>query len=193
MKLHHESKKDLIADGALSCFLESGYNGTSVNEIARVSGVSKGGIYCYFKSKEEIFLYIFGRWNTELLKEFTVLIEKAGSAAGKITMCGEYYLEKIDSPISALVAEFFLKVKDQEFVKLDAYTVSYNSLKGIIESGVETGEFKPVQAEAATCALIALFDGIGLQWLVFKDKRLLKQTLMTALDIFLTGLCNNQS
>lgn len=46
-----DSKKDLIADAALACFLSTGYGGTSVDDIVKASGMSKGGIYWHFKSR----------------------------------------------------------------------------------------------------------------------------------------------
>ena len=48
-------KRRQILDGARTVFLTSGFDGASMNEIARVAGVSKGTLYVYFDSKEELF------------------------------------------------------------------------------------------------------------------------------------------
>lgn len=51
-----DSQKRLqILEGARKVFLEDGFAGASMNEIARVSGVSKGTLYVYFQSKEALF------------------------------------------------------------------------------------------------------------------------------------------
>jgi AcrR family transcriptional regulator len=51
-----DSKKRLqILDGARKVFLADGFDGASMNEIARVAGVSKGTLYVYFASKEALF------------------------------------------------------------------------------------------------------------------------------------------
>jgi len=48
-------KRQQIIDGACRVFLEHGFDAASMGEIAREAGVSKGTLYVYFKSKEELF------------------------------------------------------------------------------------------------------------------------------------------
>ena len=52
------SRKSHIIECAFQVFSEKGFSDTSMEDIVIKSGVSKGGIYNYFKSKEEIFLEI---------------------------------------------------------------------------------------------------------------------------------------
>lgn len=49
------AKRRQILDGARRVFLSAGFDGTSMNEVARAAGVSKGTLYVYFASKEELF------------------------------------------------------------------------------------------------------------------------------------------
>ena len=49
------SKRRQIFDGARRVFLDSGFDAASMNEIARIAGVSKGTLYVYFDSKEALF------------------------------------------------------------------------------------------------------------------------------------------
>ncbi len=61
--LHHDdsrrhdggAKRRQIMDGARSVFLATGFDGASMNDIARAAGVSKGTLYSYFGSKDELF------------------------------------------------------------------------------------------------------------------------------------------
>ena len=48
-------KRRQIVEGASAVFLEMGFDGASMSEIARRAGVSKGTLYVYFKNKEELF------------------------------------------------------------------------------------------------------------------------------------------
>ena len=45
-----------ILDGARRVFLADGFDGASMNDIAREAGVSKGTLYVYFDSKEALFV-----------------------------------------------------------------------------------------------------------------------------------------
>jgi AcrR family transcriptional regulator len=49
------AKRRQVMEGARTVFLASGFDGASMNDIARVSGVSKGTLYVYFDSKERLF------------------------------------------------------------------------------------------------------------------------------------------
>jgi len=49
------AKRRQIMEGARRAFLADGFDGASMNDIARVAGVSKGTLYVYFDSKEQLF------------------------------------------------------------------------------------------------------------------------------------------
>jgi AcrR family transcriptional regulator len=55
------AKRRQIIEGAKQVFLAQGFDAASMGEIARVAGVSKGTLYVYFKSKEELFDAIVGQ------------------------------------------------------------------------------------------------------------------------------------
>jgi len=188
-------KKDLIADAALSCFLYSGYSGTSMNEIVQASGISKGGIYWHFKSKDEIFLYIinkrFGEWDRELRTR----LKADGSAKEELSKFVEFFLEIIVAPVLALIHEFLLHIKDKEMLSR-VYDCNNNSCKNhiinnIIQDGITRGEFKNIDPETAANVFIGIFEGISMQWFTqHNDKKILERTAKTALDIFLEGISN---
>ncbi len=56
-----EQTREQILDAALSLFLQQGYNGTSMRQIAAEAGIALGGIYNHFPNKEELFRQVFFR------------------------------------------------------------------------------------------------------------------------------------
>jgi AcrR family transcriptional regulator len=54
-QIRGEQTRTAILDAAMNLFLESGYNGTSMRQIANEAGVALGGIYNHFPGKEDIF------------------------------------------------------------------------------------------------------------------------------------------
>lgn len=56
-------RKTDILKTALGLFSQKGYYATSIDDITREAGISKGLIYTYFKSKEEIFFELAEHWN----------------------------------------------------------------------------------------------------------------------------------
>lgn len=55
------SKREEVLAVASECFLNKGYDGTSINVMAREAGISKESIYRYFGSKEDLFLAVVER------------------------------------------------------------------------------------------------------------------------------------
>ncbi len=55
------AKRDQILDGAQKIFMENGFEGTSMNDVTRAAGVSKGTVYVYFSSKEDLFTALVER------------------------------------------------------------------------------------------------------------------------------------
>jgi len=49
------AKRRQIVEGARQVFLSAGFDGASMNDVARTAGVSKGTLYAYFDSKDELF------------------------------------------------------------------------------------------------------------------------------------------
>jgi AcrR family transcriptional regulator len=188
-------KKDLIADAALACFLSSGYNGTTMDDIVKASGISKGGIYWHFKSKDEIVLYIiekcFNEWNRELINRLNS-DDSAKEALGKIV---DYFLEVIVAPVLSFAHEFLLIIKDKEiFERACAYINNANNshiVSNIIQAGVAKGEFKEIDTKTAANVFKGILDGISFQWFTqYDDRKELERTAKTALDIFLHGISN---
>ncbi|MDR0368629.1 MAG: TetR/AcrR family transcriptional regulator [Bacteroidales bacterium] len=66
-----KQKRQLIKDTALNLFAERGYEATSINEIACAADISKGLMYNYFASKEELLHTI---WD-DLIEEFKRIID----------------------------------------------------------------------------------------------------------------------
>lgn len=56
IKIVHTSKRQQILQGAISVFLKQGYEGTSMDRIAGVAGVSKNTIYNHFQDKKDLFV-----------------------------------------------------------------------------------------------------------------------------------------
>ena len=73
MSVREKSTKERILDEALKLFAQSGYKGTSMNDIADRLGVTKAALYKHYKSKQEILDSIvekMNRMDQERVKEY---------------------------------------------------------------------------------------------------------------------------
>ena len=53
---HREERKNLILQAAKEVFINKGFNATTIQDIIDHSGVSRGGVYTYFKNTVDIFI-----------------------------------------------------------------------------------------------------------------------------------------
>src|SRR5580698_11079716 len=76
--LDGSAKRRQVMEGARTVFLASGFDGASMNDIARVSGVSKGTLYVYFDSKERLFEALIREERRQQAERLTLFIPGEG-------------------------------------------------------------------------------------------------------------------
>jgi AcrR family transcriptional regulator len=69
-ELIRQEKRELIMDTALELFAEKSYDNCSISDISKKAKISKGLMYNYFKSKEELLLAILNRGLDRIMKIF---------------------------------------------------------------------------------------------------------------------------
>jgi AcrR family transcriptional regulator len=103
--LEHESarkhdggaKRRQIMDGARTVFLSAGFDGASMNDIAREAGVSKGTLYAYFTSKDELFEAII-RGEYAQAAERLCVFRREGDARAMLTDFGVRLMLRMTEP-----------------------------------------------------------------------------------------------
>jgi AcrR family transcriptional regulator len=92
------SKRRQIVGGARQVFMAQGFDAASMGEIARVAGVSKGTLYVYFKSKEELFEAIVRQECQANAEQIFDLDPVDHDVEGVLTRLGVKYVEFVCRP-----------------------------------------------------------------------------------------------
>src|SRR5882762_3375248 len=71
-----ETRPQELLDAALMLFVEKGFAATRSDEVARAAGVSKGTLYLYYPSKEELFKAVVRQNLSSLIAEGEELVDK---------------------------------------------------------------------------------------------------------------------
>src|SRR3984957_11428111 len=95
------SKRRQIIEGARQVFMAQGFDAASMGEIARVAGVSKGTLYVYFKSKEELFEAVVGRQCRAQAEQIFNLDPEDHDVDGVLTRLGVAFVEFLCRPGAA--------------------------------------------------------------------------------------------
>ena len=94
------AKRRQIIDGARTVFLADGFDAASMNEIARSAGVSKGTLYVYFASKEELFAALIREEKREQAEQTCQLDMDDRNVEAVLLGFGERLLDRIFRPTS---------------------------------------------------------------------------------------------
>ncbi len=156
-----EARPGELLDAALALFVEKGFAATRVEEVAARAGVSKGTLFLYFPSKEDLFKAVvretiagrFTEWNEEL-EAFD------GSSAELVHYCMRSWWERIGmtaaSGITKLVmSEAGMFPEIAAFYQQEVIGPGHDLLKRILQRGIDRGEFRPMELEYAIYSLIA--------------------------------------
>ena len=141
-----EARPGELLDAALTLFVEKGFAATRVEEVAAAAGVSKGTLFLYFPSKEELFKAVvretiagrFGEWNEEL-DAFE------GSSAELLRYCMQAWWERIGMTAASGITKLVMS-EAGSFPEIAAfYTQAViepgNALvRSILERGVRRGD-----------------------------------------------------
>jgi len=192
----HKSPEDRRAEilaAARACFIRNGYAHTRVEDIAREAGLSKGGVYCHFSTKREIFDALYSE---QQARTAAVVVDSADSgapAAALLARLGSAVVQnfaeddKDHGKFLIVLAEMGIREPEVLDRVAGAHWRYVESLTSILSKGQASGELREVDSEAVALCLKFFVDGIeqGLALGYTFDRQRL---VAAALDLLLTGL-----
>jgi TetR/AcrR family transcriptional regulator len=196
-----EARPGELLDAALDLFVEKGFAATRAEEVAARAGVSKGTLFLYFPSKEELFKAVvrenlsgrFSEWQAEF-EAFD------GSTADMVRYCMNAWWERIGatraSGITKLIISEARNFPDiAAFYQQEVIRPGMELIRGILQRGIDRGEFRPMDLDyagynivAPMIFLIMMKHSLGVCTPI--DHPLdPERYLRSQLDILLSGLC----
>ncbi len=94
-RMSGEDRREAILDVATEIFLSEGYASASMSTIAARLGGSKGTLYNYFKSKEELFEAYVRRHCVMQKSEIVSILSEDGTARERLTAWARHYLKVV--------------------------------------------------------------------------------------------------
>ena len=158
--------RDRIVQSAIECFSEYGFDRSRMDDIAQRADLSKGTLYLYFKSKEDLF-YAICENNLKLIKEQLSRIF-ATRKENLLYDVEQFYdnLQKLEKKgdekvFFEIVAESARNPKLQKIL-YEQRTKIFDVVKEYLDLQVQKGFFrKNIDTEAIASGLVALYNGLA--------------------------------
>jgi AcrR family transcriptional regulator len=170
---YEQAQQKRIIDGAAQVFADYGYRLTTIDQISQALQLSKGAIYIYFRSKEELFISVL----QAIYERRFAILSAAYQADDPIPVKFEKILDRLGGLMShddyvfiRLSLEGFLEsdhIPRLQAIKTESYQRFYELLYGLFQEGQTAGEISPdLNLSSVTMILMAVSDGLMLHSLV---------------------------
>jgi AcrR family transcriptional regulator len=176
---YKEKKRQEILQSAHVCFAEKGFEASTVDDIVAHSGLSKGAIYNYFKSKDEIYLALMEGQTNNSGSEFAKAIAERKTALDKLNYLFEAYQDNDpndEENKGQAIVHFEFRLYSTRNPKLkEVLTERYKDffvslLTRIIKEGQNAGEFNKELDPAIYADIFwAMISGITLQATILEN------------------------
>jgi AcrR family transcriptional regulator len=200
-KKEKENKKNTILRAARKLFFDRGFKSVTVDSIAAKAGVSKGSIYLYFDSKEEIYAQVLITDNIELNKNIKIFSTREASAAELLLEFSQIYINYFldHNELFRILMTFMLQTEQMNLTQeqnTELIRTTNDNIKvisTIIQKGIDSGEFTPIiDIRQAQNAIWGLFNGIISLYLFMgnpaKRADRIHSMVKDSLNIFIKGL-----
>jgi AcrR family transcriptional regulator len=166
-----EQRRAEILEAALGCFSERGFHATTMDQLVAASGLSKGSLYWHFDSKEDVFLGLFDWIASDIFERVD-----AAAASGEADVASllrreiEIFFERFGEERRLVLAwmEFLTHPRARERMA-EIYRVLRTKMAGLIRTGVEAGQLRPVSPEGAAATITGMIDSLILQAAIDPD------------------------
>ena len=185
-------RRNQILEAARNLFVERGYVATKMSDIAELAGLSKGGVYFHFVSKEDVFGALV---EDEFQRSIGFIRGFSGTdfSMEQLANMGQHFYERFHGETDT--ARFFIVMGEMALrdkalqKKLVEIQKSYiDAISGVVQKGVDGGLLRQVDPRAAAIAWKALMDGMEFNMALDAQHELRDVPFAGMLDVVLGGV-----
>jgi AcrR family transcriptional regulator len=156
-----EARPQELLEAALSLFVEKGFAATRTEEVAQRAGVSKGTLFLYFASKEDLFKAVVRHYLSLQLKSSEQMVaEFQGTTPELLRHLMQTWWQHVgDSPAGGICKIILAEARNfpelAQFYADEVIIPADKLVAHALQRGIERGEFRAVPVAETTHALIA--------------------------------------
>jgi AcrR family transcriptional regulator len=170
--------KQKIMKAAMDVFSRKGYAKANIREIARTAGISVGGVYLYFRNKEELYRSLINERMLDIGSQTETIAGKTQSASEALSHFLGLHLE------NALKHKEFilLHIREHGFTfgvqeKKNFFRKQRELVERLIQRGIRTGEFRKCNASDMAKVIMGSLRGVILSMALDDDVHITPQMM----------------
>ena len=174
--MNSDERRQKIIDAAIDVLLDKGVAAARMNDFVDASGLSKGGVYHHFDSKEDLLIGVLNSFLDNNLSRIQMQVDKKQSAYQQLKVLLHDHEELMEEmgKYNQLFLDFFTQARFlprfRELMQYQ-YGLFHTLLVELIQLGIKQKEFKKsTDAYAIAAGLRGLFDGIGIALMISPEK-----------------------
>lgn len=186
-----ERTRRQILQGARDLFIRRGYNATSMEDIRKHTGVSKGSIYYHFKSKQQLLMEIFEQRTVDWIEGWRKIARPGMTPVEKLYALADYWQEDFDDPFLKVVDEFLTSHGGEPgtFEKMiELVQMQYPVIQAIIEEGIESGAFRRDEPAELAYIYASMLGGLGMTYYEKVPRERMRAIYRKAAELFVRGI-----
>ncbi len=181
------STQERLLRAAEQTFSELGYHDASVAAICRRAGVAHGTFYRYFTGKEAIFIHLIEEFGEKLRTQIEEAVGAAGSATEQLLASYRSILDFVGRYIA-----LYNVLREAEFLQMGIHRRFHSDiaapLQRTLQAGMEEGEFRPIDPDVVSYALLGIVEFIALRYIIWEQNGLNEEVLRTIDELILHGI-----
>ena len=170
--------KQKIMKAAMDVFSHKGYAKANIREIARIAGISIGGVYLYFRNKEELYRNLINERMLDIGNKTETIAGKSQAASEALSHFLSLHLE------NALKHKEFilLHIREHGFTfgvqeKKNFFRKQRELVERLIQRGIRTGEFRKCNADDMAKVIMGSLRGVILSMALDDDVHITPQMM----------------
>jgi AcrR family transcriptional regulator len=155
-----EARPQQLLDAALMLFVEKGFAATRAEEVAQRAGVSKGTLYLYYPSKEELLKAVIREHlSSRIAKVAVVADQHRGPVADLLRdVFSRWWLDVFESPTSGVFKLVITEVRNfpdlADFYQREVIEPAERLIARIVQRGIDRGEFEAFDVPCVVHSLV---------------------------------------
>ncbi|MFJ5213874.1 TetR/AcrR family transcriptional regulator [Streptomyces sp. NPDC088354] len=170
---HLRARRAGILDAAARCFARAGFHRTTIQDIARESGLSAGLIYRYFADKDDMVVAISEQWHERQTRQLHLddSGDRTPDAFGRVASGYLDLLRSLAGPAERQRVQLGVQIWAEALRAPEVHAVARRgvdlpraAITDLVHAAQERGDLPPaVPADGLARVFIAIYQGLALQ------------------------------